>query len=577
MRPLNFLMLEKLTAKTYPWLARTSQLRAARWILHLKLKGAYGHLLALGAFSILSVLLLSPIFGSDYPPGVDTPTFLHLSWVTKLAASGQLADPFQDPYWYGGFSYLVSYPPLGYGLVGVISFVTRIDLVVVYLALMVVAYGGVAASVYWFAGELGLQRWTAVLAGTLTALAYPLLNAVFIWGWFTSVLALPLALASFMLLERSLREDKRGPAVWAGVCMALSILTHHMTGLSIGLGMLGWFIYHAASGLYPRRQVIGYSALFAAVAVLIVSPWGIPFLVHSLDVGFRREVPGLWDPSLANYRSFIVDSSRIGDFIYPSYLGITLLVLATGGTIYALMERRRMAGVAIALLVLTWFSLGADTNPLIRVYPFSGLDVARFHLYMVPLMALMGGAFVERLYFFSKDVGSSIPTRAWYSISAAAIVAILLFPAIDAWKARSLMEPYRVEPQIASAIEWLGQDQAPVDGTAEGIYPVELFHWLAFLIPYEADRQLIDGWHDEGAPNVQQIRELRMMSWTGSVEADRAYQILTDLDARYVLVDRTLDLPGGSTSIFWNELVAHPEMFDKQEQWGDVGIFQVIR
>ena len=68
-----------------------------------------------------------------------------------------------------------------------------------------------------------------------------------------------------------------------------------------------------------------------------------------------------------------------------------------------------------------------------------------------------------------------------------------------------------------------------------------------------------------------------MMSWTGNVEADRAYQILTDLNARYVLVDRTLDGPGGSTSIFWNELMAHPERFDRQEQWGEVGIFKVIR
>ena len=376
---------------------------------------------------------------------------------------------------------------------GVISFVTRIDLVVVYLGLMVVAYGGVAASVYWFAKELGLQRWTSVLAGTLTALAYPLLNAVFLWGWFTSVLALPLALASFMLLERSLREDKRGPAVWAGVCMALSILTHHMTGLSIGLGMLGWFIYHAVSGLYPRRQVIEYSAWFAAVAVLIVSPWGIPFLVHSLDVGFRREVPGLWDPSLADYRSFIVDSSRIGDFIYPSYLGITLLVLATGGTIYALMERRRMAGVAVALLVLTWFSLGADTNPLIRVYPLSGLDVARFHLYMAPLMALLGAAFVERLYFFLKDIGSSMPSRVRYSISATAIVVILLFPAIDAWKTRSFMEPYGVEPQVANAIEWLAQDPVPVDGTPGRYLPGRAVSLAGFFDSLRG-RPPIDRW-----------------------------------------------------------------------------------
>lgn len=79
------------------------------------------------AFCLLGLLLVWPIIGPDYPPGVDTPTFLHLSWVTKLAASGDLSNPFRDPYWYGGFPYMVSYPPLGYGLVGVISFVTRLS------------------------------------------------------------------------------------------------------------------------------------------------------------------------------------------------------------------------------------------------------------------------------------------------------------------------------------------------------------------------------------------------------------------------------------------------------------------
>ena len=101
-------------------------------------------------------------------------------------------------------------------------------------------------------------------------------------------------------IKRMTNYSRKAVASLAKGFMALSILTHHMTGLSIGLGMLGWFIYHVVSGLYPRRQVIGYSVLFAAVAVLIVSPWGIPFLIHSIDVGFRREVPGLWDPSLSN-------------------------------------------------------------------------------------------------------------------------------------------------------------------------------------------------------------------------------------------------------------------------------------
>ena len=401
-------MLDKLTARTGLLLDRTSQIPVARLILKQTSAPTYRNVAVFSAFSLLCTLLVWPIFGSDYPPGVDTATFLHLSWVTELAASGQLADPFQDPYWYGGFPYLVAYPPLGYGLVGVISFITRADFISVYVALLVMAHGGLAAATYWLAGEFGLRKPAAALAGVLVALAYPVLSAVFLWGWFTSVLALPLGLVGFMLLERSLRTGRHGPAIWGGLFMALSILTHHMTGISIGLGLVVWFLFHILSGMYRRRQVVIFSGIFAGVTALVVAPWAIPSAIHILDVGFRREIPGLWLPDLTTYRANILDRGRIGDFDYPSYLGTTLTVLAIAGTTYALVEGRRLAGVAITLLVLTWFSMGANLNPLIRVYPFSGLDVARFHLYMVPFMALLGAGLFERVFDGLRDLWPSL-------------------------------------------------------------------------------------------------------------------------------------------------------------------------
>ena len=407
-------MLDRLTASTGLLLNRTSQYPVGRLLLGQSRVAAYRQLGVLSVFSLLGMVLIWPIFGPDYPPGVDTSTFLHLSWVTKLAASGQLADPFQDPYWYGGFPYLVAYPPLGYGLVGVISFVTTIDLVNVYTALMVLAYGGLAATTYWLAAEIGLRRWTAALAGVLVAVAYPVLSSIFLWGWFTSVLAMPFGLAGIMLLERSLRTGRWPFAALGGACMALSILVHHMTGLSLGLGLVGWLAYHVGSGIYSRRQVVIFSGLFAVVTAAIVAPWGIAFMLHVLEVGFRREVPGLWRPDFTMYRTNIVDSSLIGIHTYPSYLGITFLVLAIGGTVYALLERQRLSGLAVALLVLVWFSMGASLNPLVRAYPFSGLDAARFPLYMAPLMAVVGAALVERALVYMgrhlADIDPQNPT-----------------------------------------------------------------------------------------------------------------------------------------------------------------------
>ena len=546
----------------------------------------YRHLALFGAFSILGAVLVWPIFGADYPPGVDTATFLHLSWVTKLAASGQLANPFQDPYWYGGFPYLVSYPPLGYGLVGVISFVTRLDLIGVYLFLLVLAYGGIGAATYWLGLEFGLRKWAAALAGIMALLAYPVLTSIFVWGWFSSVVALPVALVGFMLLERSLRRGEWRLAAWGGFCLALTILIHHMTGLSLGLGMIGWFVFHVASGVYARRQVVITCGIFVAVAVLVVLPWGIPFLIHTLDVGFQREVPGLWRPDLAVYGDNIMDSSLIGDFVYPSYLGITLLVLAIAGTVYALMERRRLAGLAVILLVLVWFSMGANVNPLVRVYPFSALDIARFHLYMVPLMALLGAVLVERVFDFLRDLWPLPSVRVRleqtpilrYGFAITALSLVLLLPSIDAWKARDFMAPYQVEASVDEAMNWLAKSAPSPDGPdpiEDRIYSVGLWNWDAFLIPYLANRQLIDGWHDEGASNVRQIRQLRLMGWTGDVDIQKAHRLLTELGAGYVLVNRISNDFLESSNIFWDEMEASPE-FDRVERWGDVAVFRVL-
>lgn len=180
--PANIHILEKLAARTSPLLDQASQHPVGKFLLTQSRLKLVLHFAFFTTFSILGAVLIWPTFGGDYPPGVDTATFLHLSWVTKLAASGDLSNPFQDPYWYGGFPYLQAYPPLGYGLVGVISFITKIDLVNVYVALLVMAYGGLGLVTYWLAAEQGLSRWASALAAVLTMLAYPVLSSINLVG-----------------------------------------------------------------------------------------------------------------------------------------------------------------------------------------------------------------------------------------------------------------------------------------------------------------------------------------------------------------------------------------------------------
>jgi len=278
------------------------------------------HLVAGVGLSGLSALLLWPITTGDYPPGVDTPAFLHLSWIAKRAVSGQLANPLEDPYWYGGFFYL-TYPPLGYGLVGGISALTSIGFVGLYNFLLILSYGGLGFATWFLAREFGLRWWSAAVAGILATIAYPALSAVFLWGWSTSVMALPFALVSLALLERSLRRASPRLALLAGALLAIATLTHHMTSLALALGLVPWFAYRVLLGDYPRRRLFAYGLIYAITAAVIITPWAIPFLQETAQVGFRREIPGNWLPNISTYRAHIVDRSLVGVFIYPSYLG----------------------------------------------------------------------------------------------------------------------------------------------------------------------------------------------------------------------------------------------------------------
>jgi len=123
----------------------------------------------------------------------------------------------------------------------------------------------------------------------------------------------------------------------AGALLAIATLTHHMTSLALGLGLVPWFAHRLLLGDYPRRRLVDYSLIYAATTAVIITPWAISFLEETHQVGFRREVPGNWLPEISTYRSHILDLSLVGVFVYASYLDI--------------------------LLTLTWFSMISGPTP----------------------------------------------------------------------------------------------------------------------------------------------------------------------------------------------------------------------
>ena len=386
---------------------------------------------------------------------------------------------------------------MGYGLVGGISAITSIDFVSGYNFLFILSYGALGYSTWFLAREFGLRWWSAVTAGLFATIAYPALSSVFLWGWFTSIMAMPFALVSLALLERSLSRHSAKLAVLAGALLAVATMIHHMTSLALVLGLPVWFGYHLALGSYSRRDLVVYSLIYGIATILIIAPWAIPFLLEATEVGFRREIAGNWMPAISNYRANVLDPSLVGVHVYPSYLGIVITALALVGILIVLIERHRLAGPTLILLVMVWFSMGANANPLINHYPFSSLDIARFHLYMVPLMALLAAFSVERSFTLAKQTWPHpLHPVAWRLVAITSLALILAYPGYNAWQARDKAQPYLVQPQVQQALDWLAASPPVHRGEPAKVYSVGLWNWHSFLVPSLADRPLIDGWHD---------------------------------------------------------------------------------
>ncbi|MEE8442329.1 MAG: hypothetical protein V3S37_01155, partial [Dehalococcoidia bacterium] len=231
--------------------------------------------------------------------------------------------------------------------------------------------------------------------------------------------------------------------------------------------------------------------------------------LNLLEVGFQREIPGNWSFSLDRYLEAITQGDLIGRYAYPTYLGIGLIMMAIGGIVQAVMVPSRATPYVILLVLLVAFSLGEQVNPLLRVRPFDGLDVARFQLYMVPVIAVLGLPFLASLG--TAVVGLSRLRRPpqWLSgtIGGVLVALVLGHAAWDgAVASQRLFTPYRVTPAAQQALDWFGQE-----GHQGKVLGVGFWNWDDFLLPYYLRQAVVDGWHDEGARNWRSVRPLRMM------------------------------------------------------------------
>jgi len=518
--------------------------------------------------TVIGLAVARHLLQNGFPPGVDTPTFLHLSWFTQQTLHGYGGAI--DPYWYGGFKPFTTYPPLSYSLVGAIAAIPGMGFVFTYKVALLAAYIGTGLATYYLALQLDNSRGWSALAAVMTMLSYPLLVAVGLWGWFSSVFALPFAILSLALLERCYRRGHSWSAIAGGVAFGAAVLAHHMTAFAFALGLPGWFLFYFWREPDLRSRLYKSIALFVTAIAVTTLWWIIPWMQNMIEADFQRETAGLWSFPLLQYLQAITQRGLIGLYAYPNYMGIVFIVMAVGGTVHSMLYPSRTTSYAILLVLLVFFSLGEKANPLIRVRPLDGLDVARFQLYMMPVISVVALPFLCTVRSLMAGWLRHPRVLPWWPAIATGIVATLVMaPAIwDASAAsRQLFQPYQVSPAAQEALDWLSQEGH--EGKSLG---VGFWHWDDFLLPYYLRRTVVDGWHDEGARNWRTVRALRIMMWSGKVDVPRAYQLLGELDGRYIIVQDYF--AGESPDKFRVALGEYPQLFDKVADWGEVTIYE---
>lgn len=522
------------------------------------------------AYALLTIALAHNVLAQGFPPGVDTPTFLHLSWFTSETLHGR--GGYTDPYWYGGFPAFTTYPPLSYGAVGLLAAIPGVGLVFVFKVALLAAYAGVGYAAYFLARQLGSSRPWSALGGALALTAYPLLSASGLWGWFPSICALAFALLSLGLLERAYQRDSRRLAIGSGLAMGAAFLSHHMTAGGMALGLPFWFLYLFFADREGRPRLVKVSIAFTAAAALSVVWWVVPWLYNLIEADFHREVPGLWSFPPLTYLQRLTDRSMMGQYTYPNYFGVGLIILAIGGILHAFVAQTRVLPYAVLLLLLMAISIGEQANPLIRVGPLTGLDVARFQLYMAPIIAVVGLPFLSSLSVaFAQLVG---PGKAfqWLPVVGSSL-AVALLVGQTAWDSAAasakLFHTYRIAPEAQEMVQWLGQP-----GREGKVLGVGFWNWDDYFLPAELHQPVVDGWHDEGARDWRQVRALRLMMWTGDIDVPKAYELLGELDGRYIAIQDYY--PGESPKKFREALVQNPELFSLVADWGQVTLFQRV-
>ena len=311
---------------------------------------------------------------------------------------------------------------------------------------------------------------------------------------------------TLLALHRFVDSVTVGRALALGLAIGVQALFCAYYGVLIGLITgLGLLVFSVARGYWRQPRWWGLCLLAAAVSVLIVLPFFLPFINLQEDTGFQRELQEASSYS-ADWRSYFASSASAHDWMLRFlgrwrevlFPGFTALILGMCGIVFSLRSGTSMARKSagwgagttsfyLFMLVMTvWASLG----PAAGLYSVLYQTVPVFSLLRAP--ARFGIAVTLALAVFvalaaSTLLGRLAPRgRRWATAGLLVFVVVELSTEIPYIPARDVPRAYKVlaaaDPGPVAEFPFYHQ---PQDRFRHSLYMIgSTAHWLPLLNGY---------------------------------------------------------------------------------------------
>ena len=487
-------------------------------------------------FFAISTWILTP----GIPGGVDTNS--HLFKILHLSKYG-LSSPWCHA-WYGGYPFLLFYPPLSYYMAAVLSLNNPI------LSLKIISiifFSVTPSSVYFLATNLNFNEKESLLAAFLLGVSPVFIMNLLFYGRYPNVIAFPLVCFALGTFIHSYK--KNGSFTIPALIMGLLILIHHLSAF-IGFFLISLFSIFEI--VRSRRLIIVRLLFLVTLAALVIGAvWILPFIANISYYGqfFNPAMPILTLKFLLRFYIsmiglshimlsmgllllifFYMLSSKKGNSV-RILLAFVFVAIIISYTLYAFLgsgftvtiKHLLLFLICITFLLLIYLlpqftesSLNLDINTvfnaswfviffwltlgpraiLFAIFPLSQtLDILRFMLYASIPVSLLGARMFLFLIKFLKE--------SYHSVSLSNKLALSLLLTILSF---SFVVPF-IQPRYGQGgmlyVEDIFQKNQEIpqslitylqDSDAYGrILSIHSPSWI-YSLPYYTNKPLIDGW-----------------------------------------------------------------------------------